>query len=47
MLEVEEKLHKLEHKIHKLEEEYVSSNRTFAGSAFISFQSEDMKEIVL
>jgi hypothetical protein len=45
--EVDERLHKLEHKIHHLEEEYLKTGCTFAGVAFISFQSEDMKEHVL
>jgi hypothetical protein len=45
--EANENIDKLEHMIHHLEERYRKSGSTFAGIAFVSFQSEDMKEHVL
>lgn len=44
---MDEKLKELEHKIHSLEKEYEKDNKKFAGMAFVSFDDESMKNLVL
>lgn len=45
--EVDEEIEKVEKRIHHTKEEYVRTNKNFAGIAFISFENEDMKDRVL
>ncbi|CAD8115777.1 unnamed protein product [Paramecium sonneborni] len=45
--QLDEKLESLEHKIHQVEHELFVNRDKFAGIAFISFQTEEMKQIVL
>ncbi|CAD8147563.1 unnamed protein product [Paramecium octaurelia] len=45
--QIEEEIEHLEHQIHKIEEEYELHNTKFAGIAFVSFDDESMKQLVL
>ncbi|CAD8055184.1 unnamed protein product [Paramecium primaurelia] len=44
---IDEEIEHLEHQIHKIEEEYETHNTNFSGIAFISFDDESMKQLVL
>ena len=44
---VDEEIEKIEVEIHHKEHEIMKDPMKFAGIAFISFQTEDMKELVL
>ncbi|CAK64341.1 unnamed protein product (macronuclear) [Paramecium tetraurelia] len=47
VLEIDQKIKEFEHKIHQTEKEYEKENKKFAGIAFISFEDENMKNLVL
>lgn len=45
--EIDHEIEKLEHTIHHIEQELSKDPMKFAGIAFISFRTEEMKEWVL
>lgn len=45
--EIDEEIEKLEHTIHAVEEEYQHTNKAFCGIAYVSYDTEEMKDKVL
>ncbi|CAD8069040.1 unnamed protein product [Paramecium sonneborni] len=44
---IEKEIEHLEHQIHMIEEDYETHNTNFSGMAFVSFDDESMKQLVL